>query len=169
MGMVLRSESTAQAVLMRMPPLHRGDRPSGICPSHALPKDSGMTEMDSFYSPERIDQILRQWPAYESRAQGYRSPHPDALRPSKGPVVSGNVTAAICADIAQAMVTCLAIGGQEWRTVELRRVGYTFGQIAATLHVGKQTAHEAYWVAVGRMALFLGWVEEEGAEEIAKW
>jgi hypothetical protein len=124
-----------------------------------------LPDAESFYSPSRIDSILKSWPAYESRAQGYRSPHPDALRPSKGPVVSGNVTAAICADITQAMVACLSVGGIEWRTVEYRRLGWTFGMMGHELHMTKQSAHERYWLAITQMAVCLGWVEEvEGAE-----
>ena len=119
-----------------------------------------MTE-PCYYTPERIDQILRQWPAYESRAEGYRSPLPDALRPSKGPVLSGSVTSAICADLGRAMVQALLIGSLEWRTVEYRRLGYTFGMMARDLHLGKQTAHNSYWSGVERMAVCLGWVAEE--------
>jgi hypothetical protein len=124
-----------------------------------------LDEAEQYYSPERIDAILKAWPAYESRAQGYRSTLPDALRPSRGPVISGNVTAAICADILQALVACCDVGGVEWRTVQYRRQGWTFGQMAHDLHVGKQTAHAAYWAAITRMAMGLGWVpEDEGAE-----
>jgi hypothetical protein len=127
-------------------------------------------EAECHYSPEVIDRVLKAWPAYESRAEGYRSSLPDALRPSHAPVMSGNDGAVICADIAHAMVACLEIGGVEWRTVEARRLGASFGQMAADLHVGKQTAHAAYWQGITRMAQHLGWVaprDEGGANDLS--
>ncbi len=116
---------------------------------------------DSYYTPERIDQILRQWPAYESRAEGYRSPMPDALRPSKGPVLSGSVTSAICADISQAMVSALEVGSVGWRTVTLRRCGWSFGMMGRDLHMAKQSAWEQYQKSISMMARVLGWIEED--------
>lgn len=112
---------------------------------------------DTYYTPERIDAILRQWPAFVSRSEGMRSTQPDALRPAKGRRGDALRSADTCADVSKAMVLALSVGGLEWRTVELRRLGWTFGQMAASLHLGKQTVYEAYQLALIKMAVCLGW------------
>lgn len=116
-------------------------------------------EQELWYTPERIDRILKEWPAYESQAQGYRASLPDALRPSHGPVVSGNVGACVLADVARAMLAVVEVDSLEWRVLEGRTRCLTFRAIADQLRIPKSTAHETYQRTVLRMAIFLGWEE----------
>lgn len=130
----------------------------------ALEEDR-VTDIETYYSPERIDQILRQWPAFTSRAENLHSTLPEALRPTKGRTSDPLRSADTCADIAQAMVACLSVGGAGWRAVEARRWGWTFGMMAIRYHVTKQSIHESYWLALKQMAAFLGWVDDESVTE----
>lgn len=120
-----------------------------------------MSEPDSYYTPERIDRILRDWPAYESRAEHVASSWPDAHRPARGGGKSDTlVSADVCADIASAMVASLEVGSIEWKTIEYRRQGWTFGRMGSELHMAKQSAWERYQAALVKMATALGWREE---------
>jgi hypothetical protein len=114
-----------------------------------------------WYTPETIDRILRNWPVYVSRSQHLGHANADAHRPAKGKRGDALRSADLTADVSKAMVAVLLIGGLEWRTVELRRHGHTFGQMASALHVGKQTVYDGYQIALVKMAGYLGWVAVE--------
>ncbi len=130
-------------------------------------EDDRLAEIETYYDPQRIDSILKNWPAFVSRSEGMRSTQPEALRPAKGRRGDALRSADVTADVSQAMVACLSVGGAGWRAVEARRWGWTFGMIAVRYHVTKQSIHESYWLAITQMAAFLGWVEPPKDEDDA--
>lgn len=118
-----------------------------------------MRSAESFYSIPRLDQILSNWPAYESAAEHLRASAPLAFRPSKrlgDPMASAD----ICADVGRAMVRTLAIGSPEWCVVDLRRHGWTFRDMADELGLPRATVYEQYMRALDKLSRFLGFVDD---------
>ena len=119
-----------------------------------------MTEEPSYYTPERINTILRNWPRYQSQAEGCRSTAPDALRPAKGRRGDQLSGADIRADIERAMVAVLPYHSLEWRVVVHIMQGASLARMQAPLGVRDAAISGAYDDACQRMAVFLGWEEE---------
>lgn len=119
-----------------------------------------MTEptADTYYTPERIDRILREWPRYESQAENCRSTLPDALRPAHGNRADPLVWADVRADVERAMVMSLRQWSLEWNTVDHVRRGYSLNTVATTLRLRKADVLAAYERACLQMATYLGWI-----------
>lgn len=112
------------------------------------------------YTPESIDRTLRQWPRYQSLAEGVGSSVPDAHRHGKGTRYDPLQHADRCADIEMAIVMTLKLWSIEWCAVDYVRRGHSLTQIAAALHVRTADLREAYDAGCDRMARYLGWVPE---------
>lgn len=119
-----------------------------------------MSDEPSYYSPTRIDHILREWPRYQSDAEGCRTSVPDAHRHGKGQRHDALRAADIVADIERAIAICLRQWSLEWNAVDHVQRGYSLSQVAATLRLRKDDVLHAYDAATTRMAGYLGWVEE---------
>lgn len=119
-----------------------------------------LPDMDKFYSPEKIDQVLRSWPAYVSQAENIHSTLPEALRPSKGRAGDSLRHADILADLTRAVLATVEVDSLEWRLIEGRTRCLSFGMMAVQLRIPKTTIYRHYEAAVLRIALFLGWQEE---------
>lgn len=119
-----------------------------------------MTEDLSYYTPERIDTILRNWPRYQSQAEGCRSSAPDALRPARGKRSDQLASADTVADIEVAIVMTLPRWSLAWQTVDHVQRCFSLTQVASTLHIRKEDVLHAYDEATKSLAIYLGWEEE---------
>lgn len=116
--------------------------------------------VESYYTPERINTILRNWPRYQSQAEGCRSTAPDALRPAKGKRGDQLAGADVVADVEKALVSVLVQWGIEYTVVVSVMRGYSLTRIAGCYQIGKGRVVEAYDAGCVKMASYLGWVDD---------
>lgn len=124
-----------------------------------------MPEDAPYYTPARLDSLLRDWPALTSEAESPSAPQyvSSGAQPAKGGFKDRKRAAVIVADVERSMLV-LRVWSLEWNLIDHVRRGYSFDRICEALHIGKQTAHSGYWLAVERMAVALGWEPPKEAE-----
>lgn len=124
-----------------------------------------MAEPETYWTPERVDQMVRRYQELSARAESPSAPSYQATgyQPAKGPKLDHHRITVIIADLDKAMLVLRAYGAQ-WTITDYRKRGFTFEQIGGALSLSKQTCWEHYQKATVRMAEALGWREIEGGE-----
>lgn len=112
-----------------------------------------------YYTPERVDRILRNWPRYQAAAEGLRSSLPDSLRPARGKRSDRLGGADIVADVERALALAVRPHTLEYAVLIFVMRGNSLTQIAFYVTRRKREVLEAYDGGVRALANALGWRE----------
>lgn len=135
----------------------------------------GIEEEPCYYTPERIDRWLREWPLLQSLAETPRSSRhylthehgthkgpctEDAHFEQRGNAYHGDDLdyADIQADIERAWIHLRGRWSIYFQVVEWRMRGKTLAEIAEGFCIRKEVACQAYACAKAEMARHLGWM-----------
>lgn len=122
-------------------------------------------EPELYWTPERVDSVVRRYAELQARAESPSLPVIEAsgYQPPKGKKSDRHFASVLIADIDKARLVLRPYGAQ-WLIVDYRCRGFTFEQIGGSLQRSKQSVWEQYQKAIIRMAEALGWREVRDGE-----